>query len=645
MNRQAILFLLLTCPAFAQTPTWDTSGNGLLKGTYYFRQVYYLIGYSDGSLSDAATAYGNITFDGAGKYSINGVFLDATNGGGNLNNVAGTYSIAASGYGFLSSPILTGSSIFGLVNQQGIFVGGDTESQSGYNDLMVAAPVSIPAATAANFKGNYSLAYMDLVGSSGDPRNAVGGMLQMSPNGVNNLGTVAFTGYLGSTGATKYPQTLSGTYGVASGAMVLTFPNSNTNYFVGQYYLYISPDGNFVFGGSPNGFDLFVGVRTGTGTPSLGGLYYQAGIDQDESQLGAASPYAILDTYYGSMSANSGSIVGHQRILELLSYGGSYDYTYSDSYTLGSNGTYSTPVTNYVVGGDGIRIGSGIGPYLGLSVALPAPTLTPGTVYLNPTGIVNSASSAPFTARVAPGELLTLYGTNLAGSTVIAPQIPFPNQLGQVQVMVNGVAAPIYYVSGTQISVIVPYGTTGPIAQFQVSNNGTLSNTVSMFVGTTAPGIFTVSQNGLGYGEIAHQDGTLVTTKNPAQAGETVSVYLTGLGAVNPTISDGAAGPSSPLSYTSSTITADISGTAATVTFAGLAPGFAGLYQLNVTIPTGLTAGDNFLDLAGPDSYNSQALISIAGTTTASDVPARAAAMRGSGNAKHPRQVKARGIR
>ena len=340
----------------------------MLKGTYYFRQVYYVIGSNNGSLQDAATAYGNITFDGAGKYGISGVFLDAQSGGQNVT-ISGTYSIAASGYGFLSNPI-TGDTIYGLVNQQGIFVGGDTESANGYNDLMVAAPVSSPVATAASFKGNYSLAYMDL--SSGNPLTTVGALIQMSPNGVNNLGTVAFSAYTGRTGATKIPESFSGTYGSASGAMVLNFSgNSSTNYLIGQYYLYISPDGNFVFGGSPNGFDMFVGVRTGTGTPSLGGLYFQAGIDQDESQLGAASPYAILDTYYGSMSAAAGSIVGHQRILELLSFGGSYDYTYADSYTLGSNGTYSTPVMNYVVGGDGIRIGSGIGPYLGINVALP----------------------------------------------------------------------------------------------------------------------------------------------------------------------------------------------------------------------------------------------------------------------------------
>jgi uncharacterized protein (TIGR03437 family) len=630
-------------PAAAQTPTWDTSGNGMLKGSYYFRQVYYQIGYNDGSLSDAATVYGTFAFDGNGGFSSTGLGVTVLEAGSypTTQLFKGTYSIAASGYGFMSNPI-TGDTIYGMVNQQGIFIGGDTESLTGFNDLFIAVPVGSPAPTAASLKGNYTLAYMDL--SSGSPQYTLNAMVQMSPNGVNNLGTVSLTGYVGGNGSTKYPQTLTGTYGASNGAMVLTFPASNTNFLTGQYYLYISQDGNFVFGGSPGSFDMFVGVRTGTGTPSLGGLYYQAGIDQDESQL-LTSGYALLDNYYGALSASSGSIIGHQRILELLSYGGSYDYTYADSYALNSNGTYSTPSTNYVVGGDGIRIGSGIGPTLGISVALPAPTLSPTGVYLSPQGIVNAASSAPFTARIAPGEFLTLYGNNLASSGQVAPQLPFPTTLNNVQVMVNGVAAPIYYVSPTQVSILVPYGITGTIAQFQVSNNQALSNIVTMAIGTTAPGVFT-DNTGLGYGKIEHQDGSLVTSQSPAQIGETISVYLAGLGAVTPTVGDGAAAPSDSLVKTTNTITADITGTTATVTFAGLAPGFAGLYQVNVTIPSGLTAGDNYLDIAGPDAYTSEALIPIAGASAgASDSPVRAAAIKGSGNVKHPRQLKGRVIR
>ena len=73
---------------------------------------------------------------------------------------------------------------------------------------------------------------------------------------------------------------------------------------------YISPDGNFVFGGSPLGWDFFVGVRTGARHAEFSGLYYQAGIDEpvDSSGIG------YLDSYYGSLNDSGGAIVGHQRV-------------------------------------------------------------------------------------------------------------------------------------------------------------------------------------------------------------------------------------------------------------------------------------------------------------------------------------------
>ncbi len=299
--------------------------------------------------------------------------------------------------------------------------------------------------------------------------------------------------------------------------------------------------------------------------------------------------------------------------------GSAYDYTYADAYSALTNGSYITPAASYVVGSNGIRIGAGIGPYLGINVALPAPVLTGAGVYLNPTGVVNAASSAPFTAGIAPGELITLYGTNLAASTAVAPVIPFPTTLGNVQVTINGVAAPIYYVAQNQISVIVPYELSSAIAQIQVANNGVNSNIVTTFTNLTSAGIFTSPPGGLGYGAVLHQDGSLVTPKNPAQSGETVSVFCTGGGAVTPTIADGAAGPSGTLSKTTNTIAAYVGGTQATVTYAGLAPLLAGLYQVNVTIPSGLTPGDNDLDLAGPDSYTSEVLIPIGGGSASAD--------------------------
>jgi hypothetical protein len=98
-------------------------------------------------------------------------------------------------------------------------------------------------------------------------------------------------------------------------------------------------------------------------------------------------------------------------------------------------------------------------------------------------------------------------------------------------------------------------------------------------------------------------------------------VFMSGLGTVSPAVFDGVGAPSNPPSTTSNTFSADISGTLANIAFEGLAPGFAGLYQVNIQIPTGLTAGDNVIGLGGPDSYNSEAFISV-GDSSAVAAPA-----------------------
>src|ERR1039458_6050898 len=447
---RVLLLISMAAPLTAQT--WDTSGNGMLNGKYYFRHVLYQLSSPlTGALYDEVSLYGTVTFNGTapGTYTMSATEVDVQAQQLQSGTLSGTYSIAASGQGFLSNPLSTGDSIYGLVNAQGIFVGSSTENLNGYNDVFIAAPRASPLPAASTFKGSYSLAYMDL--SSGNPLYTVGAMLAMNPDGAGNLGTVGVVWYAGQNGSGKGVQSLPNVkYIFSNGAAVVTFPNSSSALFAGQYYLYFSPDGNFVFGGSPYSADLLVGVRTGTGTPNLSGLYYEAGLDEDESTLSAG--YAgSLDSFYGSLSASVGNIVGHQRLV--TDYFNptavvSANYTYSDFYTVPSNGVYSNPIMNYVVG-NGIRIGSGIGPYLGLSVALQAPTMSSSLsttgVFLNPQGVVNAGSSAPLAAVPAPGELINLYGVNLASGSQIASAVPFPTTLGNVQVMINNIPASIYY--------------------------------------------------------------------------------------------------------------------------------------------------------------------------------------------------------
>ena len=608
MKLARLLVLLWAATGWqAAAQTWDTSGNSMLNGTYYFREVIYVSNTSTGALSRAISLYGNIAFNGSGTYSISCVncVMDSQYGAPQSYTTSGTYSISASGYGFLSSPVSSGDSVFGLVSRQGIFVGSSTES--GFNDLFIAAPLSTPPPNIATFKGSYWLADMDTP-------NGISSMFQVNPDGAGNLGNVSLTGYVYGYGSTVVTQTAAAVkYSFSGGAAVVAFPSpSNATLIAGQKYLYFSPDGNFVFGGSPTSWDFLVGIRTASGTPSFGGLYYQAGIDLS----------SYFDTYYGSLNANGGVAVGHQRlnnVFETYSTG----YTYGEAYSVGSNGTYSVPsIMNYFVGADGVRIGSGIGPYLGINVALPAPSISGSGVFLSPMGVVNAASFAPFTAGVAPGDFISLFGTNLAPSTATAYTVPFPTTLGLngVQVTVNGLPAPVQFVSPGQISAIVPYAVGSSIASIQVNNNGVLSNVVTEFVNLTAPGVFTVPPGGLGYGAVLHGDYSLVTAQSPAQVGETVAVYLTGLGTTNPVIPDGSAGV---FSQTNNTIDVFIGGIQATVGYSGLAPDLAGLYQINFTVPTGVTAGDNTLEIVGPDSDAAEALIPVGTVLAASASPAR----------------------
>jgi uncharacterized protein (TIGR03437 family) len=622
----AFFVLLAGFAGSAAAQTFDTSGNGLLKGTFNFREVALQVGDSFGDFGESTALYGTISFDGNGGYTLNGSINDTMNGAGPFNITNGTYSISASGLGFLSSPIFQNVAIYGLVSN-GIFIGSSTEG--GVNDLFIAAPAT-PQAANANFSGTYWIANIDFPNPPndvGDPTIATDALFQLNPDGNGNLGSVSVTGYIGGGGGATVTQNVSGaTYSFSGGLGNLAFGGTATSQtlITGSRILYISPDGNFVFGGSASDWDLFVGVRTNSKTaPNFSGLYYQAGLDENESNLNNNG--AVLDTYWGSFSAlNTGILIEHQRLaLGQASGGGAFDYTFDDPFALNSDGiSYDDNflAEHYVIGdGGAIRIGFGVGSVLGLSVALQAPSFSGQGVYLYPNGIANSASSAPFTAGIAPGEFITLYGTGLAANTVVASSLPFPTKLGEVQVMINGRPAPIYYVSATQISVLVPYATELSVADIQVINNNAASNTVVAFVANTAAGVFTNNPSGgIGYAAAEHKDGSLVSTSSPAQPGETILVFLTGLGAVTPPVADGAAGPTNPLSYATNEPTVLIQGTQANITYWGLVPTEAGLYQLNVQIPTGLTVGDNYLDIQGLDSYTSEALISIGSGAAAS---------------------------
>jgi uncharacterized protein (TIGR03437 family) len=216
-------------------------------------------------------------------------------------------------------------------------------------------------------------------------------------------------------------------------------------------------------------------------------------------------------------------------------------------------------------------------------------------------GLVNAASFAPqgvAPAGVVPGEIATIFGVNLTTATGInfSSGLPLPTNVLNVQVLVNGTAAPIFAVDNVnglqQVNFQVPTGVANkPTATLQVVDNGAAGNILTVPVISAQPGIFTYNVGGSNFGAILHPNSPqLADTGHPASAGEVVVIFCTGLGTVAPAPADGSPAPGG--AQTTLTATVTIGGVAAPVDYAGLAPGFVGLYQINAHVPTVLSAGN-----------------------------------------------------
>ena len=605
--------------ALAQTA--DTSGNAFLKGSYHFRHV--AIQNVDGNYNptEITASFGTITFDGAGNYVIAGTSVDNTISSGSPQTLAVTakYAIGSNGIGYLVNPIYPSdpdSYIYGAV-AQGVFTGSSTESEQDgniFNDIFVALPAAA-ASTNASFTSSYQTGVLDFAGAGVTAiKNA---LFNLSPNGQGAFGVITLNGQASNQSANSLTQSVTGaTYNFnTDGSATLTIPLPSSGLaanalFTGSKTLFQSGDGNFILGWTPGGYDIFFGVRTlasAASNSASGGLFFTSALENAPGSSGT-------DSYYGSTKIfgdAGGDGILHQRLnLPLTS---SIDYGSDDQISLNSSGTTGVDFLDYeYVFGDGQQAFVGIGTFgfYSLVVGLKAPTFTGSGVYLNPVGVVNAASYQPVTASLAPGELITLFGSGLASANVTAAPGSFPMSLGGVTATIDSISCPIYYVSPTQMAVVVPYGVasnqTG-LANIQVTNNGVASNIVQMYLTDASPGSFSQNVEGIGLAAALHAaTNQLITAANPAQPGEFISLYLTGLGPVSPAIADGAAGPSNPLSYADVYNAGNLAvyfndygsngstGNSGTVQFAGLAPTLTGLYQINVQVPTsGLASGDN----------------------------------------------------
>jgi uncharacterized protein (TIGR03437 family) len=205
--------------------------------------------------------------------------------------------------------------------------------------------------------------------------------------------------------------------------------------------------------------------------------------------------------------------------------------------------------------------------------------------FLTRAGVANGANLR--SSRLSGGSLFTAFGISMAATVAQATSIPLPTTLGGIQVLINGVPAPLLYVSGNQVNGQIPPETALGAGSLVVRNGFGDSGAVSIQIDPAAPELFLTGADDDGL--ILNQDGTVNSISNPAAAGTTVSVFFTGQGAVAPPVAAGRPAPASPLSQVIAFNSAEIDGQEATVQFLGLAPGYVGLGQGNIGVPAGVS--------------------------------------------------------
>jgi uncharacterized protein (TIGR03437 family) len=452
--------------------------------------------------------------------------------------------------------------------------------------------IVVPSGIISTFAGNYSLG----AGYTGDGGAATNGELD-SPNAlaVDSFGNVYITDPINnvirkvnaSNGYFSTPVGINGSGGI------LLYPHGLA---VGpDLSIYVSDTSHRVFKYSNGALNVLAGTGNISSGPNVGdnGPAIKALLDDPIGlSLDAAGNLYVTDANEARVR-----VIAPNGIITTIAGSGSFSYTGDGGPAI--NATMYFPHRAIPDGSGNIYIADTENCVI-RKLSISAPTIMTN-------GVVNGAS---FTPSISPGALATIYGSNLATSTG-SESTPLPMQLAEATVSVNGKLAPILYASPTQINFQVPWETAVGSASVVVTVDGTASNTATVPVTATAPGIFFYSS---GAAIAQNHDYSLNTTTNPAHAGSFIIAYMTGSGAVTPAVTDGAATPSTGLVQIPSgvSVSATIGGEAAPVLFAGLTPGLIALLQLDITVPSGLAAGSYPLVVTIGGVVSNSATVSVA---------------------------------
>ena len=223
-----------------------------------------------------------------------------------------------------------------------------------------------------------------------------------------------------------------------------------------------------------------------------------------------------------------------------------------------------------------------------------------------PGGLVNAATFQP---GIVPGSLATLFGVGLSEGISGTELAGGATSFNGTTIRIGGIAAPLLSITGSpaeQVNLQIPFElSSGQTTTIEVENNGTRKTVSSVPVFSTQPGIFEIPVAGGGtVGAVLQAiSGQLVTEQNPAQRGDILSMFFTGGGGLSQAVGTGVLGPvPAPVIVNSVVVGVDDKGS--TVLFAGYAPGFLGLYQVNFEIPQDAGCGVKPLSIRVGGSFS-----------------------------------------
>ncbi|HEX3747431.1 MAG TPA: hypothetical protein VHW09_26020 [Bryobacteraceae bacterium] len=213
-----------------------------------------------------------------------------------------------------------------------------------------------------------------------------------------------------------------------------------------------------------------------------------------------------------------------------------------------------------------------------------------------PPAIASVQNAADGSTSVAPGGLISVYGSQLSANSIATSQIPLPTAMGQSCLVVNGTPIPLLFVSASQVNAQLPLNMGGNVSM-SIHTPAGISNNYNFVVASSAPAVFLSGAAGpeTGLATIFRADnGQLVTPTNPVHGGDILVIYLTGMGPTSPEVQAGQQTPPTLLTSVMETPSLSLGTSGLGIQYAGLVPGYiSGLYQINAVVPKGVVAGSS----------------------------------------------------